>query len=217
MEKIEDKNLCKTCGGVCCKKSGCDYYVEDFEDLSMNGISKALENGNISVVAALDFKRIKGGKLIVVPLLYLRARNTEREVIDLLSMKTKCSMLTETGCAYDINKRPSGGAKFIPMGKVGECYFKENPMDEILKWNQYQNTLNRIVKRYTGKSTDAVLREDVKRLIVNIMKEEYKGISKLEIEDVKNMLPLLIEAYPLETKEAIMETQTHTKRLSKNR
>ena len=28
--EYENKEICKKCGGFCCKKSGCDYFVSDF-------------------------------------------------------------------------------------------------------------------------------------------------------------------------------------------
>lgn len=67
MNKNEDLSICKECGGYCCKKSGCDYWVDDLKDKSYKGI------------------------------------------LDLLSMKTTCSNLTETGCSFSYEERPSGG------------------------------------------------------------------------------------------------------------
>ena len=33
--KYENKEICKQCGGYCCKKSGCDYFVSDFESMKL--------------------------------------------------------------------------------------------------------------------------------------------------------------------------------------
>ena len=52
----------------------------------------------------MNFKRING-KLCNFPFLYLRERNTGRDVVDLLSMKTPCSNLTEHGCNYTYEER----------------------------------------------------------------------------------------------------------------
>ena len=34
MEQVKNENLdiCRECGGMCCKKCGCDYAVDDFND-----------------------------------------------------------------------------------------------------------------------------------------------------------------------------------------
>lgn len=51
-------------------------------------------------------------------------------------------------------------------------------------------------ERYTGKSVDKVVRDDVVTLIRNIASGNIRDISPLELIDVKRMLPLLSECYP---------------------
>lgn len=51
-------------------------------------------------------------------------------------------------------------------------------------------------ERYTGKSVDKVVRDDVVTLIRNIASGNIRYISPLELIDVKRMLPLLAECYP---------------------
>ena len=89
MERVENREICSKCGGKCCKKSGCDYSTKDFDDLSVNAIYQKLEEGNISIVAFLNFNRLPNGRLACSPFLYLRARNTDRGVVDLLSFKKR--------------------------------------------------------------------------------------------------------------------------------
>ena len=115
MEKIEyeNKEICAECGGFCCKKCGCDYSVDDFDDLSVDAIQKLLEEGHVSIVSFQNFKEING-KMTCSPYLYLRERNINRPAVDLLSMKTRCSSLTDTGCMYSLENRPSGGVNLIP-------------------------------------------------------------------------------------------------------
>lgn len=43
MEKQENKDICRCCGGKCCKKSGCDYAPKDFESLKINDLYNKLE------------------------------------------------------------------------------------------------------------------------------------------------------------------------------
>lgn len=173
MERIEDREICKKCGGRCCKKSGCDYFVEDFESLKIGDLISVLERGNISVVSTLRFTYAKNGKLICIPHLYLRARNQNREVIDLLSMKTRCVNLTDEGCSLSLKDRPSGGAN-LPVSKNMDCHYPNSDylLDNIKRWTPYQKVLERIVKRLTGKSVNAKLREDVEELIYRFLNEE---------------------------------------------
>ena len=193
VEINENTEVCKNCGGRCCKKSGCDYWPSDLPDKTYKGILKFLENGKVSIVAMMNFKRING-KLCNFPFLYLRERNTGRDVVDLLSMKTPCSNLTEHGCSYTYEERPSGGKNLTPS-KDGLCYPKEDNLQKVLEWSPYQKQLEKIVKRYTGLSIDNKIKEDVVTLLTDINEENFKNVSELEIIDVKRMLPMLIECY----------------------
>lgn len=193
VEINENTEVCKNCGGRCCKKSGCDYWPSDLPDKTYKGILKFLENGKVSIVAMMNFKRINE-KLCNFPFLYLRERNTGRDVVDLLSMKTPCSNLTEHGCSYTYEERPSGGKNLTPS-KDGLCYPKEDNLQKVLEWSPYQKKLEKIVKRYTGLSIDNKIKEDVVTLLTDIKEENFKNVSELEIIDVERMLPMLIECY----------------------
>lgn len=193
VEINENTEVCKNCGGRCCKKSGCDYWPSDLPDKTYKGILKFLENGKVSIVAMMNFKRING-KLCNFPFLYLREKNTGRDVVDLLSMKTPCSNLTEHGCSYTYEERPSGGKNLTPS-KDGLCYPKEDNLQKVLEWSPYQKQLEKIVKRYTGLSIDNKIKEDVVTLLTDIKEENFKNVSELEIIDVERMLPTLIECY----------------------
>lgn len=193
VEINENTEVCKNCGGRCCKKSGCDYWPSDLPDKTYKGILKFLENGKVSIVSMMNFKRING-KLCNFPFLYLRERNIGRDVVDLLSMKTPCSNLTEHGCNYTYEERPSGGKNLTPS-KDGLCYPKEDNLQKVLEWSPYQKQLEKIVKRYTGLSIDNKIKEDVVTLLTDIKEENFKNVSELEIIDVKRMLPMLIECY----------------------
>lgn len=204
MQRYENKNICSSCGGVCCKKSGCDYFVSDFPSITKSEILKALETGNISIVAGIDIQKING-KTIAFPILYLRARNKDRDVVDLFSMKRECSMLTETGCSYDLEHRPSGGATLIPKKNIFgiyECRPSVDHIKELEKWLPHQNLLGKMVKRYTGKSVNEVFREDVERVFFEVMTEQYEGVSELEIHDLGRTLPQLAECFPTELNNA---------------
>ena len=89
---FENKDICSKCKGVCCKKSGCDYSASDFEHLNTNFLYEKLKEGKISIVSYQDFKQIKG-KITSTSFLYLRARNKNRDIVDLLSLKTTCLLL----------------------------------------------------------------------------------------------------------------------------
>lgn len=198
MKNNENYKSCRKCGGKCCKKSGCDYWVEDFDDLSYDGLLKILSEGNISIVAAVDFMRVDG-KLILFPFLYLRSRNNNRDVVDLISMKTGCSMLTDSGCSYSYDERPSGGKNLVPKKYVfGRCRPIYSPRDKVLEWTPYQGVLRKVVKNYTGMTVERKVREDVENLFSDVVEHRFEGVTRNEMIDINNMLPYLAEAYPEE-------------------
>ncbi len=198
--EYENKELCAKCGGKCCIKSGCDYFVSDFKSIDKATILKALETGNISIVSAFKNETLPNGQMKMVPILYLRARNKGREVIDLFSMKKTCSMLTDTGCSYTLSERPSGGVNLIP-GENG-CKPAKNPLEELEKWLPYQSLLAKIVKRYTGMSVDAKIKCDVEEVFYDVLCHNFDGVQELEIADIKSGLPSLSMCFPLEYEKA---------------
>lgn len=201
MDKIENKDICAKCGGFCCKKSGCDYFVSDFDNLKFDYLLNVLNEGKISVVSSLDFNRLKNGKLVCSQILSLRARNNNRDIIDLLSFKTTCSQLTTSGCTYNLEERPSGGAALIPKDNMA-CYSDINRVEELKKWLSHQKVLERAVKRFTGMSADNKLKEDVENLFYDILCENFDNIMDVEIYDVLKMLPLLEETFQEQVKNA---------------
>lgn len=191
--EFENKDLCQKCGGRCCKKSGCDYFVSDFEVINKNNLVKILDTGNVSIVAALSFKTLRNGEKAVEPFLYLRARNIDRGVVDLFSLKKTCSMLTDTGCTYTLENRPGGGVNLIPREDV--CRPLKDPVEEIKKWLPYQSLLSKLVKRYTGKSVEENLKEDIKKVFYQFIMKDFDGVSEVEIEDMASCLPELASIY----------------------
>lgn len=192
--KLENKEICAECGGICCKKCGCDYIPSDFTSLSMNDLLEILEEGNISITSAIFFERLPNGKLYANPYLYLRARNTNRPIVDLFSLKTKCSQLTDNGCRYDINNRPSGGVNLVPLPNM-KCYSNIEHSKLMESWKSYQKVLAKLVKRLTGYSVEERLKLDVVNLFDDLINENFDNVSNLEIIDVLNGLNLLIECF----------------------
>ena len=58
--KNENLNLCRECGGMCCKKSGCDYSADDFDNCSYNGLFYEVLMGKQDNVSEMELMNIKG-------------------------------------------------------------------------------------------------------------------------------------------------------------
>ena len=145
----------------------------------------------------MDFRQLPNGKMVNTPFLYLRARNKNRPIVDLLSMKTTCASLTEHGCKFTYEERPTGGKNLTPVDH-GICYPKEDPRKLIKRWSSYQKILSRVVKRITGKSVDEQLQLDVEQLFFDLFCHNVEGVTKREFEDILSMVPILSKVYPIE-------------------
>ena len=200
LSKCEDKELCTKCGGKCCKKSGCDFFVSDFTSLKMEYLEQVLDTNRVSIVAAL-MGTVENGQEKIKPILYLRARNVERDAIDLLSYKKTCASLESNGCYFDVYHRPSGGVSLQPS-KDG-CYQTVDLLKELKKWLPYQDVLRKIVKKRTGKTYLNKLKEDIENLFVDYVSQNFAGISEIELLDVEKLIPTLMKTNPKEYSKAL--------------
>ena len=207
MEKNENLDLCRACGGRCCKKSGCDYSTEDIKDLSLSGLCNILDEGKISITSIFIKDILPNGKKYTYPLLLLRARNTNRDVIDLLSLKTRCAQLTEAGCIYSYEDRPTGAKNLTPQAN-GKCYPTINPTELARLWIPYQKLLGRLVRKYTGLSVEDKIREDVEKFYDDIFNENFEYVTQEEIKDVRGFAIDLAYQYPKEYNKALSKSKS---------
>jgi len=193
------------CKGLCCKRGGCDYSANDFSEIKLQYLMSKLESGYISIVSTQCISMLPNGKYVNTPFLYLKARNIDRPIVDLLSINNTCKSLTPNGCRYESDKRPSGGLNLIPKkDEDGFCCTPHIPSFEIIKtWEPYQKILYRLVKRLTHKTVDEVLRDDVTNLFYDYMCTKFRGYDEAEVEDILDLIPKLALVYPLEYEKAL--------------
>lgn len=167
-----------------------------------------LQEGRTSIVAT-PYMRVVNGKLKCTPILSLRARNTERGVVNLLSFETSCASLTEEGCYFDFEHRPSGGKHLIPKkviskekGEYFDCKSDYSSLEKLDEWLPFQNALKKLVRKYTGKDADEVYRKDVKNFIRDFATKDLNNIPAKRLKDMAETLQELILAYPKEAFEA---------------
>ncbi len=194
--KYENRLICEKCGGKCCKQSGCYYEPKDIKDWSLKGLLEELLKGDISIVSNLIFEEYPNGKEYIEIFLSLRARNKNRPIVDLLSMRTTCASLTDTGCKYEFKKRPSGGKNLIPR-KNGKCHYLMHP-NLIKTWYGYQEILQEAVKKLTGKSVEDCLKSDVQNLFSDYYLRNFDNVCESEIEGISILLPTLARFFPEE-------------------
>lgn len=194
-ETLVNAKLCRTCKGICCKRSGCAYFPWDL-DMSYEGLKEKLDKGETSIISTLRFFT-KNGSLACTPHLSLRVRNRNRGLVDLVSEKSRCSQLTSDGCKYDKLNRPSGALSLIP-GEGGlngaennRCYsLFENYEKEVLDcWNPYQERLIQLVEEYSKRPFE---NEYLEQLLLAYGKLQQSGAFRQEsASDLTDMFVIL--------------------------
>ena len=122
-------------------------------------------------------------------------------------MKSCCSVLTERGCPYSLENRPSGGVNLIPSEVKGKCYPLLDQFEIVKGWEKYQVTLTKMVKRLTGKTVDRILREDTEQLVYDIMIGNFDYVSDREKQEIYPLIRELMDIYKEECKRGMDRAQ----------
>lgn len=134
---------CAKCGGGCCKSMGCHFSPHDFDDLSIESLTKIISEGDVSI----DWWEgdVTGGDLDET--YFLRMRHVGAKIVD-PSWGGRCVALTNSGCRIPFEKRPLGGRALIPSENQKDCkqtYSKENCCRD---WYPYQDILAELRLRF---------------------------------------------------------------------
>lgn len=140
---MENKELCKQCGGRCCKTCGCHYSPEDFKDLTFEGLKREIDKGFISIDwwegnPFEDDRNIFRG-------LFLRIRNINSPIVD-ASWGGRCILLTDTGCPVSYEERPKGARLLIPSEEG--CRLEYDKRDCAKDWYKYRDILSKLYDEY---------------------------------------------------------------------
>lgn len=170
-----DKEMCKKCGGACCKQNGCVYLPQDFKNMNINYLIEELNKGNISI----------SGQPAPAPfftdawtyILLLRARNEDAPIVDLFTKGGPCKHLTENGCDLKRNEMPSLGKSVRPTRVGGPCKQMLEPVFMTDEWLKYQNLIKRIIMKITG--------EDFEKILISQITERIDLIKEKVANDVE--------------------------------
>ncbi len=147
ISKNVNREICAECGGACCKMCGCHFSPDDFEELSFEFLRKEIEKGYISIdFVDRDYIYCDHGYYI------LRMRNKGAPIVDTKRFRgSPCIKLTEGGCEFDYEQRPTGGKLLIPSKKRSpltgrNCESKYSLRDCCFEWEPYQEILRRLAQ-----------------------------------------------------------------------
>lgn len=191
MKIYVDSKLCEECKGACCKVAGCIFDQDQFREngniIKLDHLIEKLEEGRISI-SGQPVTGFFGDSWTFI--LYLKARDENADIVDILGNGGPCSQLTSNGCKFSIEKRPIYGKTVKPTKIGGPCeQTADNPSDRysfIYNWLLYYDVLSSAVEYYTGVETEKYclerLKEDAKKI-----NEKIKNNKKLNtMECVKN-------------------------------
>jgi len=118
--KNVNAQICAECGGECCKRCGCHFSPDDFEEISFDFLKKEIEKGYITITffSAENLHRDIGAYI-------LRVRNQNTPIVYSGTKESPCILLTENGCKLSYEDRPSGGKLLIPEKKLKFIFNKE--------------------------------------------------------------------------------------------
>ena len=146
--------LCKTCGGNCCKMLPCGLSPDQVKSilnestLNIDNIRKLLKTGEYS----LDYwwedpKGHKSFSNVNSEWFFIRYRSKNAHIADYEYDGEGCIHLTSTGCDLPFNKRGIDGKLLKPTGtSLDDLYCKSfvSKRDLGLLWLKYSNILSQL-------------------------------------------------------------------------
>jgi len=139
--------LCRGCGGLCCKTMGCHISPEDLKDeITVESIIRLIdETGCISI----DWWEGDPSENNAVSRgLFLRIKNVNAKIID-PSYGDECSILTDKGCPLIYSYRPKGARELIPAET--ECLVGYSKQQCAIDWLPYRDILEEVYEYYENK------------------------------------------------------------------
>jgi hypothetical protein len=144
--EVENLDLCRKCGGECCKNMGCHFSPDDFSNISFKTLKTELEKGNISIdhwIGDIDEKRDRYSKTY-----YLRMRNLNTGIVN-ASWGGQCKIWDKKiGCPLPFEKRPKGARALVPnnLGRCNATYTKEMC---VMDWRKHHTILKRLEEYFS--------------------------------------------------------------------
>ena len=146
--------ICSKCGGKCCKRCGCHFSPDDFDEISFEAIKAEIEKGYISIDKVLGEMVLQDFDVYI-----LRIRNQGAPIVDLGLKRSPCILWTETGCKLTYEQRPSGGKLLIPSEKTskktGETTLTCHSTYDIdvccYEWERHQMILRQLAEYFQDK------------------------------------------------------------------
>lgn len=149
-EPKENCEICKKCGGGCCKAMGCHISPFDLKEISKESIIALIDE---SQCISIDWwegdpiTNINDG----TKSFYLRIKNIDAKVIDPTFGGHPCMLVTDTGCPLSFAYRPKGGRDLIPHISTNDCDAQYDKQQCAIEWREHLDVMQEVYEYYKEK------------------------------------------------------------------
>lgn len=141
-KKLYDANLCARCGGDCCKTQSCFLLPFDIYPFTAKKIIYLIDNGFYSIRAFFEKDKAYA---------FLTAREEKDSKVAILMPHSSCAHLTDQGCLFFEQERPSGGIALIPKpGLRCEPTLTVEELENPWKESWVVEVMDEVLRNYIG-------------------------------------------------------------------
>lgn len=139
--------MCKGCGGCCCKSMGCHISPFDLKEISVKSIINLIDEAQCISIDWWDGNPLTN-EHDNTRCYFLRIKNRDSKVID-PSFGGVCSILTDIGCPLSFEYRPKGARDLIPC--ENDCVDNYSKQQTAIDWMPYQDIMKEVYDYYFAK------------------------------------------------------------------
>lgn len=151
---IINTEYCTECKGSCCRTTACAFSPADFEKISFNYLKERIEKSGYICIKYIPEEFSGQGTGVF----YLAVRNRGADIVDIPERnRGGCSLITDTGCPFSYEQRPTGGKLVLPIksesqyGKLTFCCKQFYDAKELCyEWLPYKKILQRLAYKFCG-------------------------------------------------------------------
>lgn len=166
-KRCENYEVCKKCGGSCCKGVGCALVPQDLPKESLkdiNTIRELLMTGKYSLDYYTVFTGVNKNNY-QGELYFIRMRNKYAPVSDYNYRGGDCVALTKNGCRYSYKNRPTQGKLLEPVDD-GICVSHLEKLDVALCWSEYNTILAELWEEFSMDNTKAIPQKELSKMVI---------------------------------------------------
>jgi len=139
--------ICKKCGGKCCKATGCHISPFDLKEISVEFIINLIDETGCISIDWWDGNPITN-EHTNEKAYFLRIKNQDSFTVD-PTFGGICSILTDIGCPLSFEYRPRGARDLVPS--EGECQVLYSKQECAIDWYAYHDIMEEVYWYYFEK------------------------------------------------------------------